>query len=219
MGRAPRADAVQDAACGTGVAARSVLDSIEHGASIAQKGTTTRVIRIAPSGQLSGSSSSTLRGQNNQRRACHDVATIAPQPCIRCGMIERTSRSSHTMMQSCASRRGSSGRAHSLCRREAMDSSGSPPPRMSWRCITPKRMSAEQYLISSFVPVSLLIACELRPPAATWRPPALRRWSHNARARSAACAPKPRSLFCEPRAVHLRFGHGTTWSTRFPFGT
>jgi hypothetical protein len=29
-------------------AARGVLDSIEHGASIAQKGTTTRVIRVAP---------------------------------------------------------------------------------------------------------------------------------------------------------------------------
>src|SRR5260370_15688991 len=35
---------------------RSVVDSIEPCASIAQKGTTTRVIRVAPVAQLSGSS-------------------------------------------------------------------------------------------------------------------------------------------------------------------
>ena len=108
---------------------RSVLDSIEHGASIAQKGTTTKVIRVVPVAQLSIANQrcadKTIRGEPAMM-----WATIAPQPCIRCGMIERTSRSSQTMMQSCASRRGSSGRAHSLTRREAMDSVGSPPPRI-----------------------------------------------------------------------------------------
>ncbi len=80
-----------------------------------------------------------LRGQDNLRRACHRVATIAPQPCIRCGMARGgRPRDIRTMMQPCAS-------AARLLGGGPILSLGSKPwvgaghrhLGSSWRCIAP----------------------------------------------------------------------------------
>jgi hypothetical protein len=64
--------------------ARSVLDGGEHGATISHEGTT---VAIAAISQSASQSRERRAAQNNQRRACHHVTTIAPQPCIRCERI------------------------------------------------------------------------------------------------------------------------------------
>ncbi len=66
--------------------ARSVLDGGEHGATIARKGQY-HVDNSYLVKRRASSQDQRRAAQDNQRRTCHDVALVAPQPCIRCGRI------------------------------------------------------------------------------------------------------------------------------------
>ena len=82
-------------------------------------------------GQAAPARRPTMRGQDDLRRACHRVATIAPQPCIRCGMIEDSASIIRTMMQPCASAARLLGGGPILSLGvQAMGWGGSPPPRI-----------------------------------------------------------------------------------------
>jgi len=136
---------------------------------------------------------------------------LAPQPCIR------WIRSGPTMMQSCASaaRLLGGGPILSLgC--EPWEWCGSPPPRI---VLALHRVWADECrtCISLFAPA-------VGSKSLSWRGakphrPAPHPWSRSATARSAACAPAPRSWSCEYRPWRLWCAPGTNAPRRCPSGT